>query len=97
MTCCLEAIPTALDVQSAWLLLLYCASARVLRVVRPFALSHDESVWSCLCTILRIPANMGDEHTKITSMLLLSLGGLGLRSARRTCVAALGAGQIPSP
>ena len=92
----LEAIPTVPDVQSAWLLLLHCASARanyLLRVVRPewvdqFALSHDESVWSCLCTILRIPANTGHEHTKITSTLPLSLGGLGLRSARRTCVAA---------
>ena len=92
----LQAIPTVPDVQSAWLFLLHFVSARdncLLRVVRPewvdqFALSHDESVWSCLCTILRIPANMGHEHTKITSTLPVSLGGLGLRSALRTCVAA---------
>ena len=94
----LEAIPTVPDMQSAWLLLLHCASARanyLLLVVRPewvdqFALSHDESMWSCLCTILRIPANAGHEHTKITSTLPLSLGGLGLRSARRTCGCILG-------
>ena len=57
-------------------------------VFRVWCLGLGGSVWSCLCTILRIPANTGHEHTKITSTLPLSLGGLGLRSARRMCVAA---------
>ena len=50
-------------VQSAWLLLLHCASARanyLLRVVSPeqvqgFAENHDTRLWACLCAILGIP------------------------------------------
>ena len=77
----LNAIPTVPDVQSAWLLLLHCASARCnfqLRVVRPelvnsFAESHDQgAVETC------------DGLTRATATLPLSLGGLGLRSAART-------------
>ena len=81
----LEAIPTVPDVQSAWLLLLHCASARanyLLRVVRPewveqFALSHDESVWSCLCTFVRISAYLGQEHEDCLHVASL-VGWLGL-------------------
>ena len=48
----LDAIQTVPDVQSAWLLLLHCASARAnyyLRIVRPelvatFARTHDEGL-----------------------------------------------------
>ena len=55
----LQRIPRVPDVQSAWALLLHCASARAnysLRVVRPelvaqFAAAHDASLWSCLCDI----------------------------------------------
>ena len=88
----LNAIPTVPDVQSAWLLLLHCASARVnyqLRVVRQelvnsFAESHDQGLWRCLCAILGVPAETCDGLTRATATLPLSLGGLGLRSAART-------------
>ena len=92
----LEAIPSVPDVQCAWLLLLHCASARanyLLRVVRPewvqsFACVHDQNLWKCLCAILRIPVDSCEEQTRNTATLPLSLGGLGLRSAQRSCVAA---------
>ena len=88
----LNAIPTVPDVQSAWLLLLHCASARAnyqLRVVRPelvnsFAESHDQGLWRCLCAIVGVPAETCDGLTRATATLPLSLGGLGLRSAART-------------
>ena len=52
----LDRIPSKSDVQSAWLLLLHCASARAnyqLRVVHPsavkgFARAHDAGLWQCL-------------------------------------------------
>ena len=45
------------DLQSAWLILLHCASGRanyLLRVVEPqsvaaYARAHDEGVWTCMC------------------------------------------------
>ena len=88
----LNAIPTVPDVQSAWLLLFHCASARAnyqLRVVRPelvnsFAESHDQGLWRCLCAIVGVPAETCDGLTRATATLPLSLGGLGLRSAART-------------
>ena len=88
----LNAIPTVPDVQSAWLLLLHCVSARAnyqLRVVRPelvnsFAESHDQGLWRCLCAIVGVPAETCDGLTRATCTLPLSLGGLGLRSAART-------------
>ena len=89
-------IPSVPDVQCAWLLLLHCASARanyLLRVVRPvwvqsFACAHDQNMWKCLRAILRIPVGSCEEQARSTATLPLSLGGLGLRSAQRTCVAA---------
>ena len=92
----LNAIPTVPDVQSAWLLLLHCASARAnyqLRVVRPelvnsFAESHDQGFWRCLCAIVGVPSDTCDVLTRATATLPLSLGGLGLRSAARTREAA---------
>ena len=85
----LNAIPTVPDVQSAWLLLLHCASARAnnqLRVVRPevksFAESHDQGLWRC--AIVGVPSETCDVLTRATATLPLSLGGLGLRSAART-------------
>ena len=78
----LERIPTA------WALLLHCANARAnysIRVVRPelcgaFAEAHDSGLWRCLCAILEIPT----RSRQVTSCL----GGLGLRSAAGTRVAA---------
>ena len=57
----LDRIPSLSDLQSSWLLLLHCASARAnhfLRVVPPvlaeFAREHDRSLWRCLCRMLRM-------------------------------------------
>ena len=92
----LQTIPTVPDVQSAWLLLLHCASTRAnfcLRVIRPelalqFARGHDARLWQCLSRILGMPENFCDEITRHAATLPLALGGLGLRSAERSRVAA---------
>ena len=92
----LERIPTVSDVQSPWALLLHWANARAnysIRVVRPelcgaFAEAHDSGLWRCLCAILRIPTDQCDAVAQEAATLPLALGGLGLRSAARTRVAA---------
>ena len=66
----LRRIPIVPDVQSAWLLLLHCASTRanyMLRVVRPewaldFAQAHDQEVWECLCSILAVSVGESQSH-----------------------------------
>ena len=91
-----DAIPRVQDVQSAWRLLLHCASTRaiyLLRVVRPewtvnFAHSHDTGLWHCLCNILGIHHDQCEATVRTSSTLSLSMGGLGLRSAVRTSQAA---------
>ena len=58
----LRRIPAIQDVQSVWLLLLYCAVPRAnywFRTVQPeltasFAERHDKDVWTGLCEILQI-------------------------------------------
>ena len=88
----LEMIPLLPDVQSAWMLLLHCVSARAnyhLRVIRPelalqFATTHDQHLWGCLCQILGISTSAAHATTKASATLPLALGGLGLRSAVRT-------------
>ena len=80
----LDRIPEVTDVQSAWVLLLYCASARanyMLRVVRPelvedFAVGHDLGLWTCLCRLLNV--NPDNNSAKVIAGIPLSLGGLGL-------------------
>ena len=89
----LNGIPRVPDVQSAWLLLLHCASVRAnyqLRVecVLEFARAHDENMWRRLCTILEVPTTACSRNARDLSSLPLSLGGLGLRSATRTRVSA---------
>ena len=87
----LTRIPLVKDVQSAWLLLLHCASARAcsqIRVVRPaaaaqFPESHNGTLWQCLSNILQIDLNQCDEVVRGVATLPLSMGGLGLRSAVR--------------
>ena len=67
-------------------LLLHCASARVNSLMRAvsrdstaeFAQSHDEALWQCLCLILRIDPTF---EVRDATVLPLSLGGWGLRSA----------------
>ena len=78
------------DPQSAWLLLLHCASARanyMLRSVDPdrtgeFARAHDEGIWQCAYDILQIEAAQTDTVRSIASLTLV-LGGLGLRRSER--------------
>ena len=92
----LQAIPNVRDVQSAWFLLLHCAAARAnfyLRVVPTdfvvqFARTHNASSWQCTCRILGIPVTLCDEMAKATATFPLALGGMGLRSADRSRVAA---------
>ena len=58
----LQKIPAVRDLQSAWLLLLYCAVPRAnfyLRMVRPqlseeFVEAHDGAVWQCFCQLVGI-------------------------------------------
>ena len=91
----LERIPTVPDLQSAWSLLLHCASARanyLLRVVSPavtrgFAHRHNEGLWKCLCEILHVEADRNAE-TKSAASMPLNLGGMGLRDAVRVAVPA---------
>ena len=81
-------IPWLNNPQSAWLLLLMCASTRAnfwLRSVHPdltdaFALQHDANVWTCLDTILGSPSAPG--MAKVLASLSFSVG-LGLSSAHR--------------
>ena len=89
----LGSIPELPDLQSAWLILLFCASSRanyLLRTLPPcvteeFAASHDESSRACVSNLLdRV---LPDDRWELAS-LPLSLGGLGLRNASRTRPAA---------
>ena len=85
----LRRIPAIQDVQSAWLLLLYCAVPRAnywFRTVQPeltaaFAERHDKDVWTCLCEILQI--NMVGPKVVSSASLPVTLGGVGLGSALR--------------
>ena len=84
----LDRIPQVQDLQSAWLLLLFCnvrMSNYFLRMLHPevtrvFAVQHDSSVKRCLEQVLHttIP-----DATWPVAPLPLALGGLGLRSASR--------------
>ena len=88
----LQRIPSIPDLQSAWLLLLHCASPRanyLLRVLPPdrvlrYAQVHDDRLWQCFCDLLSIAPEQCDRIAANSSTLPLSLGGLGLRSAVRT-------------
>ena len=64
----LERIPAVPDVQAAWLILLFCASARanfLLRALPPeatreFARQHDESLRTCLSELLGVTVDAWD-------------------------------------
>ena len=91
----LNRIPRVQDVQSAWLILLHCASARAnyyIRALHPvatsaFAAAHDAGLWQCLCSFLQLDPVQVDV-VRETATVPLSLGGLGLRSAQRTRIPA---------
>ena len=79
----LNRIPSLPDLQSAWSLLLHCASARAnyfLRVVPPelgeeFARAHDSSLWACLCTMMGISEVDCEATAREAASLPLALGG----------------------
>ena len=89
----LDHIPRVKDLQSAWLLLSHCASARAnyhIHSVDPvrtaeFAQVHDDGVWHCVCNLLQIEPTRAAYVRDIASLPLV-LGGLGLRSAGRSRV-----------
>ena len=78
----LNQIPSLPDLQSAWSLLLHCASARAnyfLRVVPPelgeeFARAHDSSLWACLCTMMGISEVDCEATAREAASLPLALG-----------------------
>ena len=82
------------DLQSAWLLLLFCANTRAtysLRGVPPaeteqFAAAHDSATWQCFTQLLGISDDAEEAHE--WASLPFQLGGCGLRSATRTRVPA---------
>ena len=89
----LQRIPAVQDLQSAWLLLLFCASSRAtfysrvchLDHTEAFARQHDLHTWQCLSTLL------GQQHDVLPQdwgSLPFHLGGLGLRGAHRSARAA---------
>ena len=90
-----DQLPTLPDLQTSWLLLLYCASPRVyyaLRGLRPdltrgFAATHDQAVRTCLTQLLQLPNPLEDGPAR-TAALALNQGGLGLRSALNHTAAA---------
>ena len=86
-------IPLLEDLQSAWALLVHCAGGLanyLLRVVRPelvgeFAEGHNAGLMSCLSRILNITPGQIHDVVKDIVTLPFSIGGMGLRSAHRTC------------
>ena len=89
----LSRIPSINDVQSTWLLLVHCASARAcyyLKALRVegFARAHDVGLWRCLQNILQLDQHQCSVVVQDVATLPLCLCGLGLRSAWRSRVAA---------
>ena len=89
----LNRIPLVQDLQSAWLLLLFCANTRAtysLRGIPPaeteqFAVAHDVATWQCFTQLLGIS---GVGETQDWARLPFQMGGCGLRSATRIRVPA---------
>ena len=90
----LQSVP---DLQSAWLLLSMCAATRAnyyLRALPPsateqFAAGHDDAMWQTLAALLGgIPPGKSNGLEREIAALPFRLGGLSLRSARRTAPAA---------
>ena len=78
----LDRIPLLEKVQASWLLSVSCAVARanyMTRVVEPgatrdFSERNDETLWQCLCQIMRISLNTS-EDIRLTASLLMVLDG----------------------
>ena len=94
-----ERIPAIPGLQGAWLVLVFCASSRtsyLLRVVPPdcaedFATANDDVMRRCLSQLLG--CDVSDTSWDVAE-LLFSVGGLGLRSARRVSPAAYWADSL---
>ena len=77
------------DLQSAWLLLLFCANARAMYSLRGIppsgtaqsAVAHDDATWSCFTTLLGLP--FGIARQDLANIRVVS-GSCGLRSATRS-------------
>ena len=95
------------DLQSAWLLLLFCAAARanhLLRFLPPtaseeYAISRDAAVWQALRELLaqgRLSESAGPlaQRTRHLARLSGRMGGLGLTSAARSAHGAYWASWI---
>ena len=82
------------DLQSARLLLLFCAVPRAnfhLRMVRPrlseeFVQAHDDAVWKCFCQLVGIAGD--SAHARRSAGVPMNLGGLGLCLASGSAEAA---------
>ena len=91
-------LPKLPDLQSAWLLLLFCAGPRFnysSRTVAPqtngnYAQGHDSGMWRTLCALLQKQDPELDLACPAATVATLPsrLGGLGLRSAVRSGPAA---------
>ena len=94
----LDELPLLPDLQTAWLLLLFCASPRaqhVLRTVPPeqsaaYASAHEDAVWHTLQRLLGEPGAVTPEWAAAREVAFLpaSMGGLGLLRATRVSPAA---------
>ena len=94
----LDQLPQLPDLQSAWLLLRYCASPRanhLLRSVPPHQLEeyidrHDTAIWATLRQLLGVGSlrDADMEFARAVSSLPGRMGGLGLQLASRTAPAA---------
>ena len=79
-----ERVPLVEDLQSAWLLLLFCANTRAMYSLlgvppaetEEFAAAHDVATWQCF---LGISGRANEIHD--WASLPLHMGGCGLRSA----------------
>lgn len=94
----LNALPRLPDLQSAWLLLVYCAAPRAqhfLRSVPPslsraYAARHDAATWATVQHFLGEPGNNAPpwQHARRLAFLPAHQGGLGLLHAERIAPAA---------
>ena len=90
-----ERLLSVQDLQSAWLLLLFCANARATYLlcgippseVAEFAEAHDEATWQCFMRLLSLPL---DTPRRDFESFPFQLGGCGLLSALRSRVSPLG-------
>ena len=90
----LQRIPAVRDLQSAWLLLLFCAVPRAnfhLRMVSPhlseeFAEAHDNALWQCFCRLVGIAGESAEARR--AAGVPMNMGGLGLCLAAGSAEAA---------